>query len=114
MLKNKVIIFVAAVMLFMTTVMNAKAAVPSNCPLCATDNIVTPLQVHGEQVGYYTEYHTMEYSENHNLHTITCTVNCSVANVYWYCNKEHGCILTKKEITKKHSYSGCQDVVYYP
>lgn len=112
MLKNKVILLMAALTFFMTVEMNVQAA-SSNCPICATSDIITPLQMHGEHEGHYTEYHTAEYTENKILYKVPCTVTCTVDRVSWYCPKGHGTVLTQRHVVKKHSCSHCADLDYY-
>lgn len=112
MIKNKFILLSAALILFMSMGMTAKA-VAANCPTCAMYGTATPLVTHGVNEGHFTEYHTAQYSENGVLYTEQCTVACRVDKVYWVCNNGHGTVYTRRHVVKDHSCSHCADLDYY-
>ena len=113
MIKNKVVLLLTALAVFLTTGMTAQA-VSVNCPTCAMYNIETPLKISEEHVNNYTLTHPVEYdTENGIPMKVNCTVSCSVDKTSWYCLKGHGTVYSRYHHVERHTCSRCKDRDYY-
>lgn len=115
MRKNKVVLLLAALMLFLTTGITALAAsVPANCPSCAAYGVVATLKSQGEHLWHRTGNHTVDYSdENGVLHHEACTISYSEDKVSWVCPNGHGTVASQVHHVENHSSSHCNSLDYY-
>lgn len=113
MRKKKVVLTLAALMVFLTTGITALAnSIPLNCTSCATYGVVAPLKSYGEHLWHNTVTHTVEYSEYGVLKHETCTINYSEDKTIWVCPNGHGTMNTQIRHREIHSSSHCESLDY--